>query len=340
MKRISLAALACAVFIVGCGSSPPKKAKTAAPFVCVPVKHEMGECNRQLLEYEGVSPAQPSLPSTFGATLHQQGIDVSRYQGCPDWGELYGEGIRFAIVQVADNDFASNPYIACQINGAHAAHIAVGVYDFTEGASSISQAEATIAAAAPYRANTTLGAWVDAEIPEAYPRACETAHDLAGHFHIVGVYSSPGIYQGGRCQGDQWPAEWGSEAPYALPGYPSTGIELRQWCGTCTIGGVSGEVDRDEDTGVLALATPKPKPHPKPKPKLTHKQLEARLAELGRLLGAYRPYPAKGPSNIHGHDCARPPFHHPYPSAKYGPECLKWGSEAKRIRKQLNPKAR
>jgi hypothetical protein len=101
--------------------------------------------------------------------------------------------------------------------------------------------------------------WADAEVPGAYQQACPyTARARSLGVHVYGVYSSPGLWPGYRCAGYVWPAEWGGGAAYPLPGYPSSAIKVRQWCGTCRLAGFSGEVDRDEDRGVLALSRAAP----------------------------------------------------------------------------------
>jgi hypothetical protein len=99
--------------------------------------------------------------------------------------------------------------------------------------------------------------WADAEQPGAYQNTCSyTAGARARGVHIYGVYSSPGIYTGGRCDGYAWPAEWGGGSAYPLSGYPSSAVLIRQRCGTCTLAGFHGEVDLDEALGILGLAAP------------------------------------------------------------------------------------
>lgn len=305
--------------LAGCGSTVTHTVTeniSAPAFVChhrVPA--QAGECIRQELEYEGIAPAAPRVGATFGGAFHAQGIDISRYQPHPAFRELYREGIRFVVVQGADNCSESNPYFDSQVRSAHEAGMKVGVYVFAEGCEAAGQAAALEHAAASERSRITLGAQVDAEVPAAYPRACAIVADLSYHFYIVGVYGSPGTYGGGHCLGVIWPAEWGGGIAYPLPGYPVSAIKLRQWCGVCRLAGNDGEIDRDEDTGLLALAHTPSKPKPKP-PAPTRQELDA-------LLGAY------SKRNPHGHNCAHPPFKHAYPSARYDHACAVWAHEAK-----------
>lgn len=301
---IALALLAVLLF-VGCGSSShsasssttPAPPASAQPFVCHPkAPPQLGECIRQELESRSIAPAAPKLSATFGLTAGvQQGIDISRWQPHPDFRALFREGIRFVIVQGADNAHESNPFFDSQVRSAHEAGMLVGVYIFAEGDSSSAQANALIAAAAPERSRIVLGAYVDAEVDSAYPRACGVAAALARSFPHVGVYGSPGTYRGGRCTGGVWGACWGGGPPCALPGYPFSAIVLRQWCGTCRLGGNDGEIDRDEDRGAIALSHAKPKPISRAQRKL-------------ELDGKYRKRAGER-AFLQAHHCRQPPWH-------------------------------
>lgn len=267
MRRLRLLLPLLALLIVGCGGSSHTTSvhvptttvpvPTPAPFVCHhKVPAQMGECIRQELEHEGA--ARPKALGLTPLTLagRAQCIDISRWQPHPDFRLLYREGIRCVIDQGADNTFASNPYFGEQVRAAHAAGMKIGVYVFAEGGFPVYQANVLIAVARPYRSLISLGAWVDAEVSSAYPQACGVVSALARSFHVFGVYGSPGTYRGGRCIGFVWPAEWGSGRAYPLPGYPFSAIKLRQWCGTCVLAGNPGQVDRNEDLGLIALSQP------------------------------------------------------------------------------------
>lgn len=277
LLTLLLLILLAVLVLAGCGGHSPTRAKakpkppSSEPFVCHhKVPAQAGECIRQELEHDGITPAAPSSPPTPTVSVHLGGaasghqcIDISRYQTEPDFPLLYREGIRCVIVQTNYGEGASNPYFTYQVTHAVAAHIAVGAYVFELGECGSCQASTLVRVVHPLARDVTLGAWVDAEVAGAYGSACSTAAALhADGFTIYGVYSSPGLWPRQRCGGYIWPAEWGGGAPYPLPGYPSSAILFRQWCGTCTLGGV-GEIDRDEDRGLLARAHTAP---PKPKP--------------------------------------------------------------------------
>jgi Glycosyl hydrolases family 25 len=337
MRRLRLPTLLLillAALLGACGKTLPTRTVTVqqhapaiTPFVCQPrVPPMMGECIRQELEHHNVKPARPKLGALAPALRgHVQGIDISRWQPHPAFRELYRQGIRFVIVQGADNAHASNPFFASQVREAHEAGMQVGVYIFAEGDSSTAQADTLVAVAARERSRITLGAYVDAEVPSAYARTCGIVSVLAHHFWIVGVYGSPGTYRGGSCR-YSWPAEWSSASASPLPGFSFASMKLRQWCGTCQMAGV-GEVDRDEDLGAIALSHVRAKPKPKP---LTRRQAEALLVQVNRLLGAYDQR-----RNPHGHNCQHPPYPHAYPSAAYNHPCAVWAAEARALRRRI-----
>lgn len=260
MKRIALVVLV--GLLAGCGSTPAIH-RAPAPSVCrhrVPAS--MGECIKQELRSKGIRPAAPLATELFGV-YHGQCVDISRWQGFPSWGLIYQAGVRCVIVQTNDGG-AHNPYFAAQVRGAISARLKVGVYVFLENASGSYQADVLGSVASSAR-GATLGAWIDVEVPGSYYHSCETAARLRAvwHYRIVGVYSSPGNMPYGidYCSLFSWVAEWGGGGTYPLPGFPASSIKMRQWCGTCRLQGFGGEVDRDEDLGLMALAQPTPPTH-------------------------------------------------------------------------------
>lgn len=315
--------------LAGCGSSrAPSVTHTAgerAPFVCHhKVPAQLGECIRQELESNGVKPAAPRLSTRFGAAYHAQGVDISRWQPHPAFHELYRQGIRFVIVQGADNCSESNPFFDSQVRSAHEAGMAIGVYVFAEGCAASGQAAALERAAASERSRITLGAHVDAEVPSAYGQACSIVAALSRSFYIVGVYGSPGTYGGGRCRGVVWPAEWGGGAVYPLAGYPFSAVKLRQWCGTCYLAGNAGQIDRDEDLGLLALAHPSPPPE---SPSQRRARLRRELAGHEQILGRLRVQQWHLRSKLLRYGCDR----RVRARERLGPRCEGWRQAGRRV---------
>jgi Glycosyl hydrolases family 25 len=327
MKRFLLAALAVlfallALLTVGCGSrstspSPPRVAPRPA-FVCHPrVPAEGSECIRQKLEYEGVTPAAPSTPpakvvpsassgvidASLTLTFAPQCVDVSVYQRVPDFTLA---GVRCVIIQTNDGGYR-NPLFRAQVQAADRARIPWGVYTFiAPGESGASQAETAISMSQGL--GRTLGVWADAEVPGAYQEACPyTARARSASIHIYGVYSSPGLWPGYRCDGYIWPAEWGTGPVYPLSGYPQSAIVFRQWCGTCTLAGI-GEVDRDEDHGLLTLAHGAPRPTHAQTVARWHRELDAHYVLRQQLHNDIDRRHCRPGKPWHGH--ADPPSYH------------------------------
>lgn len=338
-RRLASLAILSSLLVAGCGGSAHSpvtqqhvhEATAPAPAPVIPegmttcsdgkiVRAEAGACIRQELHQQGFQLVAP-LTAAGGRA---QCIDISRWQPHPQFGVLHRQGIRCVIVQGAANEHASNPYFDSQVRSAHEAGMKVGVYIFAEGAFGVYQADALIAVVRSERSRITLGAAVDAEVDSAYPQVCRIAQTLERSFYLVYVYGSPGTYRGGHCSKYVWPAVWGTRAPVPLSGYRSSAIVFWQWCGTCRLLGNDGEIDRDEDRGLIGLSEVKPRPKPKP---LTPSQKHAKLAKVNRLLGAYDKR-----RNPHGHNCQHPPFRHAYPSAHYNGACLKWANETKALR--------
>lgn len=327
MRRPILLALIGALSICGCDSSVspsasryPSPAQQSQPQNLCHHKTpaQAGECIQQGLEAEGITLATPG-PSTFFEVPHATCVDISRWQGLPNWTAVRQAGVRCVIVQTNDGG-AHNPLFAAQVTGAFRAGLKIGVYLFVEGGSASYQvAVAKSVARSVPSSYITLGGQADAEVSSAYAVTCAVVHGLHAGFRVVGVYGSPGTYRGGRCEGYVWPAEWGSGRAYPLPGYPDSAIKFRQNCGTCRLNGFSGEVDRDEDLGLLALASP---------PKPTHAQIVARWH---RELDAHYRLRAELHGDIDRHRCrlTPPTLGHAVP-ARYHTLCGRWVAHGKR----------
>ena len=245
----------------GCGghAARPAVVAPASAAVCVHrVPGAAGEC------VQGTPVRAPGRLGGALGPLARQCIDVSVWQGRPDWAQVRRDGVVCVIVQANDGG-AKNPLFGVQAAGARAAGLQVGAYVFLEPRAGGYQAEVLNSVAAGR--GVTLGAWVDTEVPGSYGQMCAAAARLRGlGWRIVGSYLSPGNSPFGyTCGTLSWPAEWGAGRAYPPSGWTRSQVVLRQWCGSCSIAGVAGQVDRDEDLGLLALAAPvKPKPKPRP----------------------------------------------------------------------------
>lgn len=232
MRRFALAALA-ALFVAGCGTTSHPRA--VAPECHPRTPPAAGEC---IATHFGIH-----RPTAVG--LGAECADISVYQGYrPNLS-----GLRCVIIQ-SNYGLHQAPALYSQIRDANEHHIPWGAYTFMEGYAGNSEADLAVRLTDGH--NRTLGVWGDAEINAAYSQACRYADTAKAAAFIAGIYSSPGIYGGGHCQGYLWPAEWGRSTPYPFAGYPSSAIKLHQFCGTCHWNGV--EIDLDRDYGVIALS--------------------------------------------------------------------------------------
>lgn len=289
MRRI-LAALVVVLLLVlaGCGAGHRHAAAplTLAPrhALTAPSESTQAPCRLRLPAEAGecIRQQHPAPPPKLGSELRApapQCVDISVYQGVPDFR---AGGVRCVIIQANDGGFRNRLFDA-QVAAAKRARIPWGVYTFLAPGESGSL-EATVALAMSNHLGRSLGLWADAEVSGAYEHACEyVGYARAGGVHIYGVYSSPGLWPGYRCAGYIWPAEWSSSSAQPLPGYPSSAIKVRQWCGTCRPAGFPGEVDRDEALGIIALSHIAP---------TRHQQLVAAEARVRALL-----------ADLHRHGC-------------------------------------
>lgn len=295
----------------GCGGATSTR-PVKVPFVCHPkVPTPAGECIRQELKAKGIKPALGLAPVRVAAPSC---VDISVWQGVPN---LRAAGLRCVIIQTNDGGVRNGLFYA-QVAAAKRAGIPWGVYTYMAPGELAGPQLATALSMSSGRGRT-LGVWADAEQSGAYEHACAyTAAARAAGVHIYGVYSSPGLWPGYRCDGWIWPAEWGGGSAYPLPGYPRSAVILRQWCGTCRLPGFSGEVDRDESLGLLSLAKP-PAPKP-PAPRPTRAKLLAEREALRRDLASPR------------HRCRVPPWHG---RGRYHHVCAVWLLAGQRVNREL-----
>jgi Glycosyl hydrolases family 25 len=259
MRCLVLIAAMAALLLVGCGGHPTPPSRVvsppATPFACHPkVPAQAGECIKQELLAEGILPSASKFGGAL-AVLAPRCVDISNWQGIPNFSEAKRAGVRCVIVQANDGAFR-NSFFALQVSAIKAAALPWGVYSFIEGFSGAAQANTAEEMSAGR--GRTLGIWADSEQSSAYPQTCSYVDRAAQFAHIYGQYGSPGTSRSGHCRGYDWPAEWGGGAAYPLPGYSSSATILRQRCGTCRLAGFSGEVDVDEALGILTLAHPAP----------------------------------------------------------------------------------
>jgi len=66
------------------------------------------------------------------ATIELPGIDVSKWNGVINWSQVVSSGVKFAMIRAATGSRSGNinidPKLIANVNGAHSAGIAVGLY--------------------------------------------------------------------------------------------------------------------------------------------------------------------------------------------------------------------
>jgi hypothetical protein len=257
MRRATTTVIAlAAVVFSACGSSgvttTRAPAPPAGPCASAPGPHgtpgRMGECVQQRF---GFSRPQRAAPG--GA----QGLDIANFQGFPDLAAAKRAGLRFLIGQ--SNDGASFVDFNFVTNWIRARRLGIphGAYVFARPG--CASCQAALLARQVRRAGgmdaNALPPTIDAEVPGAYCNVAPIASWLRRDLHVSRVltYTSPGLWACGSSNGGTllWAAIWGQSA-FAFSGWSR--FYVQQYCGVrCHFPGVSGEVDRDVDHGVLAL---------------------------------------------------------------------------------------
>ena len=186
----------------------------------------------------------------FGVGLTAPAPTVSAGPLCEDWSVWQGyspstAGLRCVIIQ-SNYGQTREPSVSSQMADARRHHIPFGCYTFMDGSSGAAQAR-TANHFCPTSSGRTLGLWADAEVNGAYGQACRYTAQAAHLAHLYGLYTAPGLWPGGRCQGLLWPAEWGAAYAYPFGGYPWSAVRLWQTCGTCG-------TDLDKPLGIIALS--------------------------------------------------------------------------------------
>ncbi|HTB06944.1 MAG TPA: GH25 family lysozyme [Bacteroidia bacterium] len=199
------------------------------------------------------------------------GVDVSSYQGTPNWTQVKADGITFAYakategVTIKDADFVYN-----ETNG-KSAGLVMGAYHFAHPETNTATAEANyfLSVAKPYIKSCCLPPALDMEDPPSGPTLSsyftpaqltawaetwmQIVYDSTG---VKPVLYSDGSYAGSMYQssitgyGGLWMADpdGNSSTPPATTGVWPTWI-FKQWSFTATYTGISGQVDADVFNG-------------------------------------------------------------------------------------------
>ncbi len=196
-----------------------------------------------------------------GATT--QGIDVSYYQGVIDWSRVKAAGNQFAFIRLSDGARFRDPKFASNWDGAKAAGVIRGAYQFFRPNQNIgAQADMMVKAIGRYQPGD-LPPVLDVEATgglsaSAIASRIKTWHDLVK----TGTGATPIIYTGKYFWRDEvggaktfsdntlWIAQYTPKCP-DLP-MPWTRWTFWQNSDRGTVDGVRGEVDLNKFNGTLA----------------------------------------------------------------------------------------
>jgi MYXO-CTERM domain-containing protein len=191
------------------------------------------------------------------------GIDVSYYQGDIDWQAVAASGVKFAIVRVSHSLQFFDPQFEANIEGARAAGIHTGVYQYFEpDEDPVAQADLLLDALGPLLPGD-LPPMIDVESTGGQSAA---AINDAIHAWIDRVESTLGVkpivYSGYYFWNDNVGSSDFGEYPLMLPWY---GVEcpggvpigwdmwtIHQYCDCGSVGGIGGNVDVNRFNGDLA----------------------------------------------------------------------------------------
>ncbi len=202
-----------------------------------------------------------------------KGIDVSTYQGYPDWSKVRADGVEFAMVKASQGRaesstsylFADSKFVH-NITGAPSAGVPCGVYHYLTAATAAEcgrEAEFFLRTIEPYREHISLYAAVDVEsvylkavtkpdLTAIVIRFCDAVRE-AGFTPIV--YTNPDWLQNrltGIGDNDLWLALWRSKSNMPT-GYNR--MKIWQW-GAEKVNGILGNVDAN--IGCFDLPSPEP----------------------------------------------------------------------------------
>jgi lysozyme len=230
------------------------------------------------------------------------GIDVSQYQGDPDWRAVRGAGFAFTYIKATEGIGWVSPALDSQLAGARGAGLVTGLYHYARPDTNSPQQDAAdfagqlarLGASAPGNLPPCLDFETDAADPAAWIKGFIDA--IRGHTgrNEVMVYASanwfanklrpeawldPGVLL--------WVAHYGR--PPGQPGYLTDRVVMHQHASDGRVAGIAGDTDLNVsmvDLPVLTGGSAPPPPPPAPPPGETYVvQPGDTLSEIGERLG-------------------------------------------------------
>ena len=175
------------------------------------------------------------------------GIDVSKYNGNINWGQVAASGVSFTFVRVGNPQTGLDPQFGNNMRNANAAGIKTGVYYYSHATTveaATLEAMQTLQWISGYTVNFPVVIDVEASGQKALSPAQMQAIvntfcsiiDAAGYYPIV--YTNKSFYQSklGGIGWDKWIAQYGSSCDVANPSFWQCSNKGR-------IPGIAGNVD-------------------------------------------------------------------------------------------------
>ncbi len=224
-------------------------------------------------DHPGIAAAPPIGQESQAAMVCPsnvvEGIDVSDYQGAPNWGSVKGAGIDFAFIKATQGTYNTQSSFAGNWSGSKAAGVIRGAYHFfdptQDGAAQAQHFLSVVGTIAP----DDLPPMLDIECPIGCPDSCglgcvsgSTVVSRAQAW-LDAVQSATGrkpvIYSFYSFFGSIGaPSSWGGyplfiASPNSCASVPSPWTTTVFWqYGTAAVSGISGAVDRDRFIGTLS----------------------------------------------------------------------------------------
>jgi lysozyme len=190
------------------------------------------------------------------------GIDVSYWQGTIDWDSVASDGIGFAYIRLSYGDVFRDPKFDRNWQGARAAGVVRGAYQFFKPGQSIDEQAQLMIDAMADMTTGDLPPVLDVEVTDG-ESASALAPDIEAWVQKVqaGIGVTPVIYSGSYFWRDRvdgstdestnpfWIAQYTSKCPN-LP-LPWQRWALWQYSSTGAVAGISGHVDMDRFNGTI-----------------------------------------------------------------------------------------
>ncbi|MEM9022809.1 MAG: glycoside hydrolase family 25 protein [Bacteroidota bacterium] len=244
-------------WMAGCSNEPAPATETPAPTTDTTAAQPQPQTQ---------TPTQPQpQPAATTSTSPPLGIDVSHYQGQPNWNELRGDGIAFAFAKATGGLTDTDPEFSTNWSNMKAAGIIRGAYHFYYAADDPEKQADHFLSAITQLQPGDLPPVLDLEEGGVSGTVDKAAY-ASGVFtwlqkveKAVGlkpiIYTDPNFsseYLTDPKFGNYplWLAEYGPE-PHVPTAWAATGWTIWQYTATGSYNGVNGDVDHDKFNGTL-----------------------------------------------------------------------------------------